>query len=163
MVVGEVVGAFGVHGEMKVDLRTDYPDRFAGMERVYLGAARREYAVGGTRRHQGRLLLTLAGIDSREAAGRLRGQELVIPRDEAIPLPPGHFYLEDVLGASVRVIDGRELGNVTDVLRTGSNEVFVVGTKPNEVLIPSIRDAIRELDLEGGTIIVESWVVDATD
>jgi 16S rRNA processing protein RimM len=159
MVVGQIAGPFGLRGEIKVDLRTDFPNRFAELEHVYLGPGHKPYAVVRARRHRRQVLLTLEGVESPEAVDRLRGMELAIPREQAIPLPPGHFYLEEILGAAVATVEGAELGTVTDVLRTGSNDVFVVGTGSGALLIPSIKDAIAQLDLQGRRIVVHPWVV----
>jgi 16S rRNA processing protein RimM len=159
MVIGQVAGPFGLRGEIKIDLRTDFPNRFAGLERIFLGPSRRPYTVAGARRHRRQVLLRLEGVENPESVDRLRGLELAIPRELAIPLPPGHFYLEEILGVEVVTVDGANLGNVTDVLRTGSNDVFVVGTGSSALLIPSIKDAIAELDLEGRRIVIHPWVI----
>ena len=54
---------------------------------------------------------------------------------------------------------GHPIGRVTDVLRTGSNEVLVVNEGRDAVLIPVIKDAVRVLDLEGRQVVVEDWVL----
>jgi 16S rRNA processing protein RimM len=163
MVIGTIVGSFGLRGELKVELHTDYPDRFGRLTTVYAGPRRVPHRVAGTRRHQGRVLLRLEGVESLEGAEVLRGKELAVPRSEAVPLPEGHYYLDDLLGVEVSTVSGQQVGTISDVLRTGSNDVYVVQAEGRSVLIPGIKDAIRELDLEGRRVVIEPWVLDADE
>jgi 16S rRNA processing protein RimM len=75
-------------------------------------------------------------------------------------LPPGHYYLDDLVGMTVLNVEGEAVGRITDVLRTGSNDVYVVNEGRDSILVPAIRDAIRELDLENGRILVEHWALE---
>lgn len=159
MLIGRVAGPFGVRGEIKVDMLTDFPERFRELRSVYVGASHAAHRVEGSRMHAGRILLRLSGLDTPEAADALRGAEIFVPRSQAAVLPPGHFYLEEAIGLAVETTDGKELGPVTDVLKTGSNEVFVVGSGTQAVLIPVISGAIAELDLDQRRVVVEPWVL----
>lgn len=163
MTVGEVVGPFGVKGELKVALLTDFPERFRGLHRVYLGPERKDFQVIGSRLHKDRVLLHLDGVETPEEAMKLRGLEIAVPRDDAVPLPPGHFYLDDLVGCHVTAADGRSIGEVSQVLRTGSNDVLVIGEGRAELLIPITKDAIRDLDLVARRIVVELWVLDVPE
>lgn len=159
MLIGRIAGPFGVRGEIKIDPFTDFPDRFRDLESVYVGPDHDAYRVERARRHQAQLLVRLEGISSPEAARDLRGAEIFVPRAEAAPLPPGHFYLEDAVGLTVQTSGGADVGTVTDVLKTGSNEVFVVGTGKDAILIPVIKDAITELNLDERRVVIEPWVL----
>jgi 16S rRNA processing protein RimM len=154
MLVGRVVGPFGVHGEMKVEPYTDFPDRFSRLQHVYIGEERRAYKVLGSRRHK-HVLLRLAGLTTPEEVAALHGQYVWIPRSEAMPLGEGEYYIRDIIGLRVFSTEGEQLGEVQDILITGSNDVYVVRGERGEVLIPAIHDVVRELDVPGGRIIVE--------
>jgi len=160
MSVGRIAGPFGVRGELKVELLTDFPNRFRGLETLHVGENRVSYHVVRVRRHQQRLLVTLDGIENPEDAAALRGQEIFVPREEAVRLSEGHYYLDDLLGASVFTVAGQPVGRVSEVLRTGSNDVFVVGQGRDAVLVPSIRDAVASIDVAAGRIVIESWVLE---
>lgn len=163
MLVGTIAGSFGVRGELKVELNTDFPDRFKSLKVVHLGADRAPRAIRGARAHHGRVLLQLDGVETPEAANGLRGTELWIPRSDAMRLPEGHYYLDDLIGFQVVTVDGRVLGPITDVLRTGANDVFVVNTGSAAILVPSIRDVVCVLDLDGRRIVVETWILNDDD
>lgn len=163
MLVGRVGGPFGVRGEIKVELHTDFPERFERLAHGYFGPNYRRQSIEGSRTHKGQVLLKLKGLDTREAVEELRGEEIFVPRDEAVPLPEGHYYLDDLLDMTVATTSGHPIGRVTDVLRTGSNEVLVVNEGRDAVLIPVIKDAVRVLDLEGRQVVVEDWVLRVED
>lgn len=100
-------------------------------------------------------MIKLAGIEDRTAAEQLRGALLQVPLEQAVSLPPGSYYWHQILGLQVIERGGRVLGTVNEILTTGSNDVYVVRSGERELLLPAIRDVIREIDLERGVIVVE--------
>ena len=156
LAIGRVVGAFGIRGEVKVEVHTDFPERFHQLKRVYLGEGDdlRPMAVLGARLHKGRFLLRLEGCSDRTAAEGLRGQWLYIPIEEAMPLAEDEFYVHEVLGLRVETPAGEFLGYIQEVLFTGSNEVFVVKDDEGELLIPVLEDVVLEIDRAGKRVLV---------
>jgi 16S rRNA processing protein RimM len=163
MVIGEVSGPFGVRGEMKVSPLTDFPERYKRLKRVYLGSDRKEYEVTQSRTHQSRILLKVQGIDTPEQVTALGHVDISIPRSEATPLPEGSYYLNDLIGVRVRTSDDRDLGAITDVLRTGSNDVWVVEHGTRSVLIPAIADAVQELNVAEKYAVISPWVLESEE
>jgi 16S rRNA processing protein RimM len=159
MVIGRVLGPFGVRGELKVEPLTDFPGRYRRLERIYVGPHHIPHELVAVRDHQKHLLIRLGGVDSPEDARRFQQQDLAVPRADAVALPTGHYYLEDLIGIEAETVEGRSLGVVEEVLRTGANDVFIVGRGRNQILVPSTREAIRELDLAGRRLVVEQWVL----
>jgi len=155
--VGEIVGVFGIRGEVKVLPLTDFPDRFAQTPTLYLGNAHTPYPVKSARQHQRVVLLALDGIDTVDAAERLRGMTLWIPEAERMPLEDDQFYLHDVVGLRVVHVNGQPLGEVVNFISGGGNDLFVVRVTPSgrEVLLPAVREFVRELDLAGGVLRVD--------
>ena len=151
--VGEIVGAFGVHGEVKVVPLTDFPERFAQTPTLHLGDAHTPHAVESARQHQRIVVLKLEGVDEMVAAARLRGVTLWIPEAERMPLPTDQFYLSDVVGLPVTHVNGQPLGKVVDFIPSGANDLFVVRTPGGrEVLLPAVREFIHELDIPAGVL-----------
>ena len=159
LVVARIVAPFGARGEVKAELRTDYPDRLASRTTVFLGREDEEpraYTLRGVRFHQGRALLSLVGCDDRTTAESLRGLLVQVPTAEAPLPPPGSFYIYQIIGLEVQGIDGALLGRVTAVLTTGSNDVYVVQGDKGEILVPAVSDFVRQIDLEHGRMIVDA-------
>ena len=154
LAIGKVVRPWGVRGEVKVEILTDWAERFALLEYVYLGEEVKLYRLERFRLHQGYALLKLTGCDDRNAAESLRGQVVQIPHEEAMPLDEDEYYVYQIEGLEVWTDEGESLGRVVEVLFTGCNEVYVVHGPGGEVLIPAIADVVLEVDLEGGRLIV---------
>jgi 16S rRNA processing protein RimM len=155
LVIGKVLAPWGLRGEVKIEILTDWPDRFALLERVYLGEGIRPYALERFRLHKGKAILKLGDCESREAAEGLRGQFIHIPVEEAMPLGEDEYYEYQIIGLGVWTREGEYLGQIREVLYTGANDVYVVGGEDREILIPAIEDVVLEVNLEGGRIIVE--------
>lgn len=155
--IGEVVGAFGVRGELKIAPLTDFPERFERTPVVYLGDEHAAYDVRSARVHKTQVLLTLTGIESVDEAERLRGARLWIPSSELHALDDDQYYLHDVVGMRVRHVNGSDLGTVSDILPAAGGDLFVVRDARTgaEVLLPAVKAFIKDVDLAGGVIVVD--------
>lgn len=154
LVVGKIVAPWGVRGEVKVALETDFPERFKRLKRVYLGEKVTSFALEGSRLHKRHALLKLGGCDDRHAAEKLRGLLVQIPIEEAMPLGEEEYYVYQIVGLDVWSTEGKHLGKVSEVLFTGANDVYVVRGE-REILIPAIEDVVLEVDLANGRLTVE--------
>ena len=151
--IGRILAPWGIHGEVKLEVLTDFPERLAPKAKVYLNGALVEIERC---RFQGRqAILKLASITTRNQAEALRDQLLEVPESELMPLLPDEYFEHQIIGLEVQTIDGRSLGNITEVLRTGSNDVYVARQEGKEYLIPAIADVVKEIDLEAGRMTIE--------
>jgi 16S rRNA processing protein RimM len=152
--IGRVRSAHGVKGAVRVELLTDFPDRFAPGREVDV-AGRRMHVARSAEQPAG-LLVTFDGIDDRTAAEQLVGAYCTVPLKEARPLPPDHYYHFQLVG--LKVFDtraARELGEVAEVLTYPANDVLRVTDGSHEVLIPMIRSVVRAIAPSEGRITVE--------
>lgn len=153
VVVGRVVGTWGLRGEVKVEVMTDFPDRFSPLEEVHIDG--HALTIERSREHRQRVILKLATVDSVEAAEKLRGRFLEIPQTELRSLPEDQYYQFQLMGLEVWTTGAKLLGQITDILPTGSNDVFVVQGERGELLIPAIEGVVKCVDPEMGRVIVE--------
>jgi 16S rRNA processing protein RimM len=153
IVVGRVVAPWGARGEIKVEVMTDFPDRFSPQEEVHIDG--RPMTIERSRLHQGRVILKLATIDSVEAAQGLRGRFLEVPQSQLRPLPKDEYYQYQLLGLEVWTTGGELLGRIANILPTGSNDVYIVPSRHGELLIPAIEDVVKSVELERGRIVIE--------
>jgi len=153
VVVARIVAPFGIRGELKAELWTDFPERLAQRTVVYVGPAGNDavpYPLEGVRFHRGYAILKLAGCDTRIAAERFRGHLVSIPLAEAYPRGPGEYLIGEVIGLEVWTDTGDYLGTVEAVLATGANDVYSVHTPAGrELLLPAIPEVIRSIDVSG--------------
>ena len=159
LTVGQVVGAHGVGGELKVEILSDDPQRFARLRRVFLGPDDEQPVacrVESTRLHGSQVLIKLEGCDDRTAALARRGTLLFVPLAEAIPLAEDEYFEHQIVGLEVWTDAGEFLGKVADILYTRANEVYVVqdASTRREILLPAIEEVIRAIDLEAGRLVV---------
>src|SRR5690606_28133460 len=115
--IGEVTAPHGVRGEVRVWPRTDFPERFQRLERVFVrrpGRVPQELAVERARFHKGFVIVILGGVDTGDVVESLRGALLQVPGDQVVPLPEDHFYVFQIVGLEVVDEDGRELGVVKE-------------------------------------------------
>jgi len=155
--VGEISRPHGIRGEVKVRPRTDLPERFEKLvgRKVWVEpegapADGRFLKVQNVRPHGDFVLVKFEGVDSIEEAEKLRRHEIYIHREMREPLLEGEFYVEDLIGAEVFTEEGEFLGRVERIDKLPANDVMVVG----EILLPLIREVVREVDLERRRIVV---------
>ena len=151
--VGQIAGAFGVRGDLKVDSLTDFPERFDPGSTLLLNGSpvtiTASRAAGGDR-----YVVRLDAVQDRPQAEALRGVTLDIPEDALAPLPDGSYYRFQLVGISAETDDGVALGAVSEVLETGSNDVLVVRSAGGrEALIPNI-EGIADVRMPEGRVIV---------
>ena len=152
--VGRVERPWGLRGEIKVLPLTDYPERFDPGARVFVQGEDRR--VRHSRWHKGRVFVALAGVDRVETAEALRGLLLEIPEDETPDFAEGEYYIDQIEGCEVVSLGGAPLGRVTEVLRPGANDVYVVRRPPRrDLLIPALRQVVVAVDVEARRITVD--------
>jgi len=157
--IGLVVGTHGCRGELKVLPLTDDPGRFEELTRVYIlnkCMSYTVYNVASARIHKGMALVAFEGINDLLEAEKMKGLYLELPVSELKPLPAGHYYIFQLIGLSVYEGD-KLLGKMIDVIKTGSNDVYVVkavGSK-KEILIPALKEVVQKIDLSSGAITVK--------
>ena len=153
LVCGKIVNTHGLRGEVKALYYTDGPEFFNKVNKLHLSSGR-VFGLCGWRVSKGAVLLRLDGIDTVEKAEALVGETLSVARTDLPPLPQGRYYIADILGMQVVTDEGRELGRVVDVFKTGSNDVYTVrGEK--EYLIPVIDEVVLSTDLDTRLITIK--------
>lgn len=155
--VGVITGTHGLRGEVKVYPTSDEPRRFDSLRELILDTGREErrLRIRSVKYFKQFAILGFEGMNRIEDVERLRGASLLIDREDAVPLEEGEYYIPDLLGMKVVTEEGRELGELRDVLQTGANDVYVVGGKgKKELLLPAIPDCILTVDEEKGEMTV---------
>jgi 16S rRNA processing protein RimM len=162
LVVGRVVKAHGITGEIVVDVRTDDPDaRFALGNTLRTKAARGgsagSYTVETVRPHGGRLLVRLAGVGDRDTADALRGTLFVVDSDELPPITePDEYYDHQLEGLRVRTVGGVDVGTVTEVLHTAAGELLSITTAEGaEVLVPFVGAIVLRVSMDAGVLEID--------
>jgi 16S rRNA processing protein RimM len=156
--LGTVAGTHGIRGQLRIRTFSGEYEVLRSLSTVLLqapGGAMEPFGVSVVSVHGRKALVNFAGIDSMNAALSLVGREVYMERSKLPPLPEGEYYWCDIVGLSVRKVDGSFLGTVTSVIPTGSNDVYVVQNGEREVLIPAIDGVVISIDPAAGEMVVD--------
>lgn len=156
--VGHIVNTFGIKGFLKVKPFTDEITRFEELKSVYivLKNGMQEVEIEEVNYQKEMVLLKLKGVDDLTSAEKYKGCYLKIARKDAKKLPKDTYFIADLIGLEVYSDENNEyLGKVEDIFRTGSNDVYVVKDElGKQILLPGIKEVLKEIDLEKEKIIV---------
>ena len=147
---GRIVNTHGVSGEVKIEVWLDSPQLLRRCGRIFLGGAEKKLLSGKVQKNF--LIAKLEGVEDVNAAMQLKGKDVFIAREDA-KLPRGAYFIQDILGASVRDEQGNEIGKLTDVLERPASNIYVVQGE-QEHLIPAVPAFILNTDAEAGVITV---------
>jgi 16S rRNA processing protein RimM len=153
LAVGMLRRPHGVHGDLLMEVYTDFPERLTPGTRLFLGDRHQPFTLVHVRGHNDGLLVSLKGVATPEAAGRYRNMLVSVLAGDRPALPPGEYYHHQLLGLRVETDEGQLLGLLSEVLVTGANDVFVVtDAKGQELLLPVVDSVVLAVDLGHGVI-----------
>lgn len=161
--IGKVLKPHGVRGEMRVQILTDFPERFEDTEEVFLVPPQgqpRLHRVEGVRFHSGWVLLRLSGFSDPEAVGAHRNWFVSVPGDELCELEEGEYWHFELEGLEVRDESGAVLGRLKEILATPAHDLYAVEGPCGEILIPAVGEFVLSIDVEGGFMVVRPPVLE---
>lgn len=154
--IGKLTRPHGIHGEMFLEILTDFPERLKPGGLVFTGDQYNPHVFSSLRSHKNGLIVAFDGYDDPETVGKLRNQFVFVQSKDIPPLPEGEYYHHELLGSRIMTLDDQELGELIQILQTGANDVLVVQTPSKaEILIPYIDEIVRMIDLEKGVILID--------
>lgn len=158
--VGQIINTHGLKGEVKIYPLTDDVNRFKKLKKVIIDGCEKEIII--CKIISKFAILKIEGIDSIEEAMKYKGKYIEINRKDAVNLSDGQYFACDIVGCTVRDENDREIGKISEVIYTGSNDVYnVEGEK--QILIPAIKSIINKIDINEGIVIIkplEEWYED---
>ena len=149
--VGVFANTYGVRGEIKVFPTTDDVTRFKKLKKIYLdkGIEKMELEIQSVRYFKNMVILKFKGIDNINDIEKYKGKDLLIHREQAVPLKEDEYFICDIINAQVVTETGEEVGVLKEVLQTGANDVYVVRTtEGKEILLPVIDECVLDLNVE---------------
>ena len=153
IIVARVNGAHGRDGGVNVELLSDLPGRFdVGRELLIEG---NPHLITGSRQTGSTAgILWLEGISTRQQASALTGKHLAAAVDSTATLDEGEYFHYQLIGLQVNTEDGESLGELQEILETGSNDVYIVRGSSGEVLIPAMASVVLMVDVPEGVMVV---------
>ena len=162
--VGRILGAHGRDGEIRVRSTSNVPDRFDEGQSLQLSKDGstpdgRTFQIIRSRNTitKGReeMILLFRGFRDRDQAIRLTGSWLCVAQSDVPDAEEGEYFHYQIIGLKVRTVGGYDLGELTEILETGSNDVYVVTGPEGEVLVPALGHVVKEINVIGGLMTVD--------
>lgn len=153
--VGVIANTHGIRGEVKVFPTTDDINRFKKLKKVILDTKKEklELEVVSCKFFKNMAILKFKDIDNINDIEKYKGMDLLVSRENAIPLEEDEYYIADLIDLKVIDEDDNEIGVLYDVMQTGANDVYVVNmNNGKELLLPNIDECILDVNIKDGYI-----------
>ncbi len=152
---GKIVSTHGIKGEVRIEPWCDSPEFLCAFKKLYLDENGQTFIEVKSRPHKNITLAKIKGIDTIEAAEKFRGKVVYINRQD-ITLEDGVNFVQDLIGLEVKDAEnGTVYGKITDVLRTGANDVYEITDSNNKkYLAPVIDEVVEEISVDGGFVLI---------
>jgi 16S rRNA processing protein RimM len=150
--IGVIVKAQGIKGEVKVKPYTDTPDVLCHLTHVIIEGE--IVKVDASRCDNTMAYIKLEGVDDRNMAEEMRSKEIYVEKSHVPALPKGRHYINDLLGCAVYDDEKQSLGELTDILQNGANDVYVIKNPKGEIMVPVIKSVIKSIDASKKEIIL---------
>jgi len=151
---GKIVNIHGLRGDVKILPWSDDAEFICEFDTLYCGKDRQAFEIENARVHKNTVLVKFKGIDTPEAANKLRNSIVYIDRDD-IELEEGTYFIADLIGLTVKDADTEEIyGTVKDVFQTGANDVYEIEKDGKTLYVPAIPDVIINTDIENKLLLI---------
>lgn len=158
IVIGRVSRPHGIQGEIRIEyFNPEEPHSFSRYQMIFLQGDKgnpQPYRPLAVRPHKKFILALLEGVRTRAEAEQLRGKMVLVDPADLPPLDADEYYWQDILGMRVVTEDGGNVGTITEIFPTGSNDVYVVREGEREVLIPAIKEVVVSIDTKARTMVI---------
>jgi len=159
VIIGHIAKTRGLQGELLVQCETDFPEHFAKNPFLLIGKDPHSvspYPIDDMLWDGRQLRLWLQGIESREAAEKLSGQQIYLPQDQLEDLAANEFYLFELLNLHVFTRENQEIGVVVHVEEGGLYDFCHVETESGKiVMIPTLKQFMPVIDPQNQRILVD--------
>lgn len=149
--VGQIVNTHGIKGEVKVMVLTNDANNFKRYGKVCVEGQWKK--IESVKFQKDRVILKLEGINSMNDAETYKQKYLEVLRSDEPELEDDEYYIQDIIGAKVFDTEGKNLGEIADVIQTKNNDVYWI-KKPKELLIPVLEDIVLEIDVDEKKVII---------
>jgi 16S rRNA processing protein RimM len=157
LLVGKVIRPHGLGGLLRIFSHAQSAETFLRAGRIFLKLNPEEFQehrVVSIKKHSNVFLIKLEGLNSLEEAELYRGAEILIRKESLIREDDEEYFWFELIGLKAHLENGRYIGVLSNILNTGSNDIYIVREGKKEILIPAVHDVIKKIDLESGKIIV---------
>lgn len=153
IIIGTIVSPWGLQGHVKVNVETDFPQRFSSSSQVYID--KQAMIIDEAAWHKGQAIIKLHGVDTEDEVDRLVGSVIEVHHSQLFSLKKDEYFHFQLLDLEVTTINGDVIGNIKEILSMASTDVYVIKGEGGEILIPATDEIIKSVNLDNGTMVIE--------
>lgn len=153
IVIGKIVGAHSIHGEIKLYPITDDTARFNDL--TYFLADSKRYEVDSIRMHKGNVLIKSKDIPDRNTAEKLSGKFAEVLREDAVELEEGQYFIEDLKGIAIKDANSDTEGKITDIIQNGAVDLIEYKIGKDTYLMPYLNEYVFSVDLQNSVMVAD--------
>ena len=151
--IGRILSPWGTDGHVRVDVTTDFPERYAPGSKVFVDG--RSAVIEDVAWHKGKAIIKLDISGSIADSEKLQGRLLEIHHSQLQALPEDSYYRFQLIGLKVFTSDGEPLGEIADIASSSGHDTYIVRKDGEEVLIPAVGEIVKTVDIAGGCMVIE--------
>jgi len=151
--IGTIVSPWGLQGYIKVNVETDFPQRFSASSQVFIDS--QSMIIDEVTWHKGKAIIKLQGVDTEEEVDRLIGRVIEIHHSQLFSLENDEYFHFQLIGLEVITGEGVVIGKIKEILSMASADVYVITGKDGDILIPATDEVIKSVDLDNGVMVIE--------
>jgi 16S rRNA processing protein RimM len=144
---------WGLQGHLKVNVETDFPQRFSSSSQVYIDG--QSMIIDEATWRKGNVIVKLRGVDTEVEADNLTGRVIEVHHSQLFNLKDGEFFHFQLVGLEVISTEREEIGTIKEILSMASADVYVINSKGGDILIPATDEIIKSIDLDQGFMVIE--------
>jgi 16S rRNA processing protein RimM len=158
VLIGKVTATHGIRGQLRVVSFSGEAESILSQRRLILKGPNHEsetFDVANSSAHGKRVLISLKSLEDINKVEYLVGREIYVERGQLPELPEGEYYWFDLIGLKVYTVQGEYLGMLSEIMATGSNDIYIIRNGEKEYLVPAIEDVVTDIDLNASVIMVD--------
>ena len=159
VVIGRILRPHGIKGGIKVNLMTDWPERYRIGEPIYVSTEDRPGSwrvIKDMHLQNKRLILKFEGVDDCDSAEALRNHLLQVRADQRPQMNKDTYYVPDLIGCDVRTVEGKMVGTLKEILQNTPQDIYVIETDiGDDILIPAVKEFVKDINIGQGLITID--------
>lgn len=153
--IGKIVNTQGIRGEIKIIPLTDDPKRYEDLTKVYVEGEVGEFEIERVWYKKNFVILKFKNYNNINEVLNFKNRFILIHEEDAVQLPEDTYFIHQIIGLKVYHFNGNEIGEIIDVIQPGGNDVYVVKNSKKDILIPAIKEVVKEINIDEGKVIID--------
>lgn len=157
LLAGKLLKPHGLKGEMWLKIITDFPNLFYKGGSIFIGENFKKFIIESVKQAGEKVLISFEELTDVEQVRELVNMNVYFSTNQLPELENGFFHHHQIIGLTVKYIDGEIIGKIIDIIQTGANDIYVVrplDQKNDDILIPAIESIIDEVNLDKGIMVI---------